>query len=61
MKTKTSKHTTFTEWMRQTDQAVFKKCGMFADDLPDYCYRDAYDNGDSPARTASAAIRAAKE
>ena len=61
MKTKTSKPTNFDEWMNQVNRVVLKKTGIFADDLPDYCYRDAYDDGESPGSTARAAIRAAKE
>ena len=61
MKTKTDKPATFAEWMNQVNSVVLKKTGLFADDLPDYCYRDAYDDGESPGRTARAAIRAAKE
>ena len=61
MKTKTDKPATFAEWMRQVNDVVLAKCGLFADDLPDYCYRDAYKDGESPSITARAAIRAAKE
>ena len=61
MKTKTSKPTTFDEWMNQVNSVVLKKTGLFADDLPDYCYRDAYADGEAPGSTARAASRAAKE
>lgn len=59
MKTKLS----FTEWMKQVDAKIEKRVGfgIVSADLPDYCYRDEYDDGTTPAQAASAAIRNAKE
>jgi hypothetical protein len=48
---------TFEEWMRQVDAAL----GMDHRDLPDYCYKDAFEDGDSPKQAARAAMRAAME
>ena len=52
----------FEEWKRQVDERIAKRTGgLISDDLPDYCYRDNYDDGATPAQAASAAIRNAKE
>jgi hypothetical protein len=50
---------TFAEWMKLVDLEVGRKCGLGYEDLPDYCYADAYEAGLSPARCAARAIRAA--
>jgi len=49
----------FAEWMKLVDLEVGRKCGLGYEDLPDYCYADAYEAGLSPARCAARAIRAA--
>lgn len=33
----------------------------YADDLPDFCYRDAYDDNATPAQAARAAIQNARD
>jgi hypothetical protein len=59
MKPKTA---TFAEWMETIDAILARKCaGLTSADLPDYLYRDAYDNGETAARVAHAALRNAKE
>jgi hypothetical protein len=40
---------TFSEWMAKVDTWLYKKCGLDHNCLADYCYRDAYDNGEHPA------------
>ena len=39
----------FEEFMRKVDTYLNKKCGLDPMCLSDYCYRDAYDNGERPA------------
>ena len=52
---------TFDDWMARVDEAVQLKAGLSAYDLPDYCYRDAYEAGTPAVTVARAAIRAAKD
>ena len=51
----------FNIWMARVDAYIEQKFGLSSSDLPDYCYRDAFDDGASPGSAAKAAIRAAKE
>ncbi len=51
----------FDEWMQHVAWHINNMSGYLPDDLPDYCYRDAYDDGKSPKTTAKAAIKNAKE
>ena len=51
----------FETWKRAVDAAISRMCGLSADDLPDYCYADEYEDGVSAATTAKRAIRAARE
>ena len=52
----------FKTWMKKVDLAIDRQTGgLTSSDLPDYCYRDAFDDGASPNRAASLAIRAANE
>ena len=54
------KYTSFDEWMRAVNAAVQRKTGgLSADDLSDYCYADAYEEGIPPSTVAGLAIRAA--
>lgn len=52
---------TFETWMCMVDHIILAKVGVGYEDLPDYCYRDAYDDGVSASSCARAAIRAAKD
>ncbi len=52
---------TFDEWLKAVDDEVWAKAGMSHLDLPDWGYRDAYDDRRSPAAAARSAIRAAKD
>lgn len=51
----------FKAWMRAVDQKISLKVGLSADDLPDVCYRDWFDDGLSPAKAAARAIRSARD
>jgi len=51
----------FNVWFAKVNAIILRKTGLCADDLPDYCYRDAYDDGATAVNTANRAIRAAKE
>lgn len=46
----------FGEFMKKVNSALEKKCGLGAGDMEDYCYRDAYDDGDSPSAVARAVL-----
>lgn len=52
---------TFEEWMKAVDQAVQSSIGVSVHDLPDYAFRDAYDDGVAPNRVAKRVIKAAKD
>jgi hypothetical protein len=51
----------FKVWMEQVDAYTVKLCGLSIYNLPDWHYRDAYDDRTPPARAALSAIRAAKD
>jgi len=34
----------FDKWKHQVNQAVHSSCGLECDDLPDYAYRQAFDD-----------------
>ena len=46
----------YAEWMAAVDQACQRIADVSCEDLPDYCYRDAYDDGVSPTLAARRAI-----
>lgn len=50
----------FDDFMEKVNAYINREIGLCAADLPDHCYRDAFDNGKTPKVTAKAAIRAAK-
>lgn len=51
----------FDDWMKLVDFHIARMLsGLTSDDLPDYLYRDAYDDGHIPHTVARRAIRAAK-
>lgn len=51
----------FDVWMDRVNAALELKCGMDSRDLPDWPYRDAYDDGKSASRAAASALKAAKD
>lgn len=56
------KHTlTWEQWKGAVNAAIVRKVGVHADDLPDWNYRDAFNQGMQPPRAAAAVIRNAKE
>ena len=38
----------FRDWMKELDLICYSNYGMSVHDLPDMCFRDAYDDGTSP-------------
>ncbi len=56
----TKTETEFRVWMKKVDAAAQKKCGLSIYDLPDYCYRDAFEDGICPSSAAHRAFRAAR-
>lgn len=49
------------EWLKRVDAEVIRRTGLGIYDLPDWNWRDAYEDGSSAKRAAASAIRAAKE
>lgn len=49
------------EYMSLVDMALDAKCGMCADDLPDYDYWSAYSDSVPPRLVAARVLRAARE
>lgn len=52
--------TSFEDFMRQVDHHLLKRCGMTSMDIDDWRYRDDYEDGVSPSRSAGRALRYAK-
>lgn len=50
----------FRAWFAKVDAAVAAKVGIGVLDLPDYPYRDWYDDGVTPAAAAARAVRLTK-
>ena len=38
----------FEQWMKDLDRICWSNYGLSIYDLPDMCFRDAYDNGQTP-------------
>jgi hypothetical protein len=51
---------TWEEWKEAVDVWLFRYLDLTSDDLPDWSYRDAFDQGMSPADAAKEAVQAAK-
>ena len=51
----------FQAWYQKVNQAIEQATGLSANDLPDVCYRDWFDAGNTPVQAARKAIRSAKE
>jgi hypothetical protein len=47
---------TFDAWMSAVDDALVRKTGVSSADLPDWTYRDAYEDGLTPQEAADAAV-----
>lgn len=39
-------------WMSKVDREIARVCGFTHEDLPDYCYRDAFEDERSPKEVA---------
>lgn len=50
---------TFAEWVACIDALLRQKCGVGFFDLPDWCYRDAYDDGCTVSEGRDQALEAA--
>lgn len=50
---------TFEQYMADVRCDMLRRCGMEPDDLPDYDYATAFEDGVAPETTALRAIRAA--
>lgn len=50
----------FENWMREVNAEISRRTSMVSDDLPDWRYRDAYDEGMTAKRAAAKAIQNAK-
>ncbi len=49
----------FETWMSKVDAALETACGLGSLDLPDWGYRDAFDDGMSPQTAAKKVLKAA--
>jgi hypothetical protein len=58
--TKTATKLTYKQWLDKVDDTMYRRIGLSVYDIDDYCYRDMYENGSTPAQAATAAIRYAK-
>lgn len=43
---------TFKDWFKEVDQIITKISGLSALDLPDFCYKDAFNDGCTPQEIA---------
>jgi len=50
---------TFKEWMDKVDQEIKGVTDLTSEDLPDYMFYDAYEDGVDPAETAAKCLDAA--
>lgn len=55
------KQMSWEDWKKRVDAYLVRETGMTADDLPDCCYRDWYDDGVAPILAAKRAIKNGKE
>jgi len=51
----------FKAWKDKVNNYIIRKTGLSADDLPDFCYADYFERGETPSATARAAIENAGE
>jgi hypothetical protein len=42
----------FKEWFKELDELVTRVSGLSALDLPDFCYKDAFNSGCTPTEIA---------
>ncbi len=48
---------TFDAWMQRVDAILKERFQVSSDDLPDVCYTDMHDRGDTPSQAAAHALR----
>jgi hypothetical protein len=48
----------FEQWMKDVDSAMDRICGLSSNDISDFCYRDAYDDGRKASSVAREALQA---
>jgi hypothetical protein len=51
---------TWEQWRREVDAEIMRRVSMTSDDLPDWNYRGAYEEGLTAKRAAAKAIQYAK-
>ncbi len=51
----------FTPWLKKVNDIIGKRTGLDLNDLPDFCYRDAFEDGATPSQAARDAIECAKD
>ena len=49
--------TTCEQWMKEVDSLISRQIGLGANDLPDFLYRDAYDDGRTTKSVAREVIK----
>lgn len=47
---------TFRSWMVEVDREIQVRCGLQAEDIEDWTYRDAFDDGMDPEEAAIQAL-----
>jgi len=52
----TSSDEQFRVWLLEVDQILKSECGLGHEDLPDQCYRNMFEAGDSPQDAATEAL-----
>ena len=61
MKAGRARRSTFEDWMAAVNTHIQRRTGLDRDDLPDWNYRDAYDDDMSPSEAAREAVRNASD
>ncbi len=56
-----SKKLAYDQWKKKVDDWLYRKIGFTSECLPDFCYRDCWDAGDSPSEAAEAAFEYMQE
>lgn len=51
----------FAEWKKEVDNLLIRKVSLCSEDLPDWCYYESYQNGDSPSQAAKDALTSAQD
>lgn len=51
----------FEDWKQEVAKLMFHRLGLHPDDLPDWTYRAAWEDGMSPRTACAKAIKAAKK